>query len=159
MSELRRQIYNKEDGEIIDDSDYIPKKKHYHYYLTFYSALGKANISLTGTMQVILGQMDGLNRVVLDLPKLVILSNNYKISKNALKIAAGRMCNDGLMQRTSPATYFANPYYFSKANLHRLEMLRREYSELLFDTKQRTKSTEVKRVASLEKQIKDILKR
>jgi hypothetical protein len=134
-------ILNKKTGEIL--GDYNPKearKQPYRYYLTFYAALTRAKISLTATMQVILGQMDGKNQISLHKQRLKILANNYDISINALKISISRMRRDNLIIRISPALYFANPYYFSKSNIANIENLRREYSEQLFATQKQKKS-------------------
>ncbi len=161
MEKLRQRIYNEQTNEIIRDEAFEPKKKtkHYHYYLTFYSALAKANKSLSSTMLLILGQMDSKNKIVLDKEKLKILNSNYGVSVNALKMATSRMCKDGLMLRSASTIYFVNPYYFTKTSLYRIEDLRKEYSEILFNTKQKTKPTEIKRISVLEKQISDILRK
>ena len=157
---MRQTIYDEVTGKVLRDEKFEPTKRkpHYHYYLTFYSALTKADKSISSTMLLILGQMDSKNRVLLDKNRLHTLSNNYDISDNALKMAASRMCNDGLMQRTAPALYFVNPYYFTKTNLHLIEQLRKEYSELLFNTKKKAKSTEKKKITRIDKQIADINK-
>ena len=136
--------------------NYTPKRRpSYHYHLTFYSALGKAGINLTATMQVILGQMDTHNKIILNKDKIRTLSNNYGFTANAIKVAAHKMVVQGLIQMLGSAIYFANPYYFSKANLQGLEELRQDYSQSLFETRRKTTG---KAAISLDKQIDDIKK-
>lgn len=137
--------------------DYIPKKRpNYHYHLTFYSALGQARINLSSTMQTILGQMDAKNKVMLNASKITILSNNYKLTKNAIKVAAHKMLVLGLMQKLGSASYFVNPFYFSKTNLQSLDELRQQYGQMLFET--RRKTTIGKASDVIDKQIDDIKK-
>ena len=136
--------------------DYRPKKRpNYHYHLTFYSALGQARINLSSTMQIILGQMDTKNKLVLNADKISTLSNNYKLTGNAIKVAAHKMLVLGLMQKLGSAVYFINPYYFSKSNLQNLDELRQQYGQMLFETKRKTTG---KAAISLDKQIDDIKK-
>jgi hypothetical protein len=158
--ELRQRIYDSATGEVIRDEKFEPKKNktHYHYYLTFYSALAKAGIDITATVQAILGQMDSKNLIVLNKDKIKILSNNYGRTQNAYKCAVNEMCSQGLAQRIGTALYFANPYYFTKTNVYRLNDLRKEYAELLFNTRLEVKPNEKKRLANLNKQIADIKK-
>ena len=164
MDELRQRIYDPKSGEIIRDEKFAPTKRkikpHYHYHLTFYSAYAKATGDVSS---LIIGQMDIENRIILDKDKLKIISNNYKISVGAIKMAASRMCQIGLMMRIAPALYFANPYYFTKTNVNRVDGLRKEYSEILFSTSNKAKretptEKEKKRITILNKQIKDILR-
>ena len=145
--------------------DYTPKRKpHYHYYLTFYSALASAKLNITFVMQIILGQMDTKNKIMLNTEKLRILSNNYGATNNAFKVAAHKMTSLGLMQRIGMGLYFANPYYFSKTNIGLVETLRKEYAEILFTTCNKAKretptQKESKRIRELENQIKNIIKK
>ena len=152
-------IIDKVTGEIV--GDYKPKSKHrhYHYHLTFYSAYAKATKDAS---QLIIGQMDNKNRIALNKDKITTLAANYGISPSTIKMTACRMCSAGLMMRLAPALYFANPYYFTKTSIFRVEELRKEYSELLFSTCNKAKrdtptQKEAKRVKQLETQIKDIL--
>jgi hypothetical protein len=156
--ELRQRIYDSATGEVIRDEKFEPKKNkpHYHYYLTFYSALAKAGVDITSTMQAILGQMDYKNLIILNKDKLKILGNNYGKTPNALKCAINKMYNQGLLQRIDTALYFANPYYFSKTNVYKLEDLRKEYADLLFNARQTVNPAEKKRISTLTKQLADI---
>ena len=136
--------------------NYTPKRRpSYHYHLTFYSALGKAGINLTATMQVILGQMDTHNKIILNKDKIRTLSNNYGFTANAIKVAAHKMLVLGLMQKLGSAVYFINPYYFSKSNLQNLDELRQQYGQMLFETKRKATG---KASVTIDKQIDDIKK-
>lgn len=156
---MRQRIYDESTGEVIRDEEFkVTKKfKQSHYYLTFYTALSKSDINLTGTMQAILGQMDSKNRISLDKSRLHTLQSVYKKSPNAIRVACCRMCKAGLLQQTDVAFYFANPYYFSKSNINQLRNIRFEYLEYLYTRKKEMPDQEVKRIAQLEKQIKDVL--
>ncbi len=156
---MRQRIYDEKTGEVFRDEDFKPTKKfkQSHYYLTFYSALIKANVNLTATMQAILGQMDSKNRIPLDKSKLHTLQTVYKKNPNLVRVVCSQMCKAGLLQRTDTAFYFANPYYFSKANLIQLKNIRFEYLEYLYNRKKDLSDRETKRISILEKQIKDIL--
>lgn len=134
--------------------DYKPKAakhKNYHYHIVFYSSYTKATKDIP---QLIIGQMDSNNKITLDGGKIKTLSCNYGLNPNTIRMTVCRMCNNGLMMRLSPTVYFANPYYFTKSNMHKVETLRREYAELLFDS--RAKTTKAKRINSINKQIGDI---
>ncbi len=158
---MRQRIYDETSGEILRDEEFKPNKKfkQSHFYLTFYNAVIKADINITGTMHAILGQMDTKNRICLDKSKLHNLQTIYRKKPNLVRVVVSQMCNRGMMQKTESGLYFANPYFFSKANVNQLKNIRLEYLEFLYFRKKQINTKEIKRIAVLEKQIKDILEK
>lgn len=106
------------------------KNNHHTYYLIFADNLASSKANMTSTMHIILLSMDFNNRIKFERQQIIKLANKYSVKFGTIGSTFAKMVKDGLLIREHKGYYFANPYYFTKANLNRVNNLRIEWGKI-----------------------------
>lgn len=131
-------IMDKTTGEIF--GEYKPKnaRKKHIYFLVFHKNLAQSKANITPAMLAILGEMDRNNLIIMSSDLREKLSKYYNITQNAIKVTLTKMCRNNLAIRTGQSVYMANPFYYTKTNINKLNELKNIYSQITFSRPQRT---------------------